>query len=38
MESKVRAQSFDGQEDVFDLVGIAIRFADTPNPDPLTGR
>jgi hypothetical protein len=37
MESKVRALSFDGQEDVFDLVRIAIAFADTSDPDPLTG-
>jgi hypothetical protein len=36
--SKVRAASFDRQEDIFDLVRIAITFADTPNPDPLTGR
>jgi hypothetical protein len=38
MESKVRALSLDGQEDVFDLVRIAITFADTPNPDPLRVR
>ena len=37
LESKVRALSFDGQEDVFDLVRIAITFADNPDPDPLTG-
>ena len=34
---QVGALSFDGQEDVFDLVRIAITFADTPNSDPLTG-
>jgi hypothetical protein len=38
MESKVRALGFDGQEDVFDLVRIAIVFADTADADPLTGR
>jgi hypothetical protein len=37
MEAKIRAPSFNGQEDVFDLVRIAITFADTPDPDPLTG-
>jgi hypothetical protein len=37
MESKVRALSFDGQQDVFDPVSIAIAFADTSRPDPLTG-
>ena len=29
MESEVWSQSFDGQEDVFDLVRIAIAFAST---------
>ena len=37
MESKVGALSFDGREDVFDLVRIAIAFANTANTNPLTG-
>jgi hypothetical protein len=37
MELKIRTLSFDGQEDVFDLVRIAIAFANTANTNPLTG-
>jgi hypothetical protein len=37
VQTKIGTLRFDGQENVFDLVRIAITFADTPNPDPLTG-
>jgi hypothetical protein len=34
MKSKGQGAGFDGREDVFDLVRIAIAFADTPDPNP----
>jgi hypothetical protein len=37
MQLKVRTLSFNGQEDVLDLVRIAIAFANTANTNPLTG-
>jgi hypothetical protein len=36
VELKVRTLSFNGQEEVLDLVRIAIAFANTANTNPLT--
>jgi hypothetical protein len=38
VQTKVGTLRFDGQKNVFDLIGISIALANTSNANPLTGR